>query len=814
MVETSGISKNKGSVSKPKDETRFSKSCDYCKFKKIKCSQRKPICENCEKTDQECVYSVMKRPGLKVGYGQQFLSRLDAFETVVENYQNDTALLKDQFNVLESKIQQMDQQLMQSPTVRLGENSILISNDSQQLYNQQFLAQMDKINQALDSNETRHIAETDMLKSQLRLLEERLQIFENRAPQFNQTPTDSQEFRAPKRASLSYVINDAERDNVPGNLLSNKRSQISDISPLDDHINDFNANNDRNEHISDTHSGQNPNSSFYENNNDNTGVPTVTYGIPPVDKIIVLVDLFFKKVNPIFPIVHRDSEGPKILKKIDSSNMLLLGVLINALNFGSEMLSRQDIEGYFASLKQMILGSCFSMKNTTELKAMTLLAIALYSKANNHETWTTISMVVGGCLHLALIKDPLVIKDPSLLKSDAENEEEEEEEDDDIDASEWNNWVSKESLRHLVWEIYKLDKLSSMGSHFSPKLPSSELTCFLPLKTEYWELQHLFNKEMIEKGQTRTLDDSRATNKFTNDKLYGTNCYIIEALNLMGECLKFRRSPVEVKDRKDILAWQLGYFEIESKIKDWIDTLPQELEEFLNKGSLSLLENGKPTVENIILHGLYHTMVIRLHSLTAFSQVRNEGSSIMSAQASKTYCLTSARAILKLSESLPFFFNIDGETVYEMFGPYYAFAIWVSGRVLLVDSIHTQGTVDSDFEYAISLLRKMGRKWECASKYADILDFFKDDTMSMDTISPDGNSIPGIRSGLSAGVGPSYNDDARIIADIKLTSSSLDSLLSKKIARYKSTKGSTEDLWVFDWFKLPLNDNFYRDSFQ
>ena len=45
----------------------------------------------------------MKRPGLKVGYGQQFLSRLDAFETVVENYQNDTALLKDQFNVLESK---------------------------------------------------------------------------------------------------------------------------------------------------------------------------------------------------------------------------------------------------------------------------------------------------------------------------------------------------------------------------------------------------------------------------------------------------------------------------------------------------------------------------------------------------------------------------------------------------------------------------------------------------------------------------------------------------------------------------------------
>lgn len=824
MTHTTG---SIGKVSKPTDNERLSKSCDHCKLKKIKCDQRKPICENCTKNNQECVYSVMKRPGLKVGYGQQFITRMDALDKVVESNQSETAVLKEQYYLLESQFQMLEQQVRQTPLTPLDSNRLMLANENQRVYNHQLFDQIDKLNQALESAEARHLQETNLVKNQIRSIEELVQKLDKRVSngvQMDQNGSANTLLHTPKRGSLSYVINEADQDRSPPDILSRKTSQVQEVFSLDNEIKDLGDSSNLNESIN----GNEPdnNSKLYDHKNEvkmnsndlsSSSNHINTHNInteclPSVDKIIVLVDLYFNYINPIFPVVHRDLEGPRILKNINSSNVLLLGVLINALKFGNEMLSEQEITGYFDYMKLSIITSCFSMKNTTELKAMTLLAFALYSKANSHEAWSTVSMVVGGCLHLALNRDQGAIVDPSLNKLDTELDAEEEEDEMNPNSSDWIRWVSKESLRHLVWEIYKLDKLSSMGTHFSSKLPSNDLTCLLPIKSKYWELQHLFNKELLEGAQKRTLADSREMKKFNQPDIYGINCYVIEILNLVEACLKFRRHPVEVKDRKDILSWQMCYYEIETKIKEWLLTLPPLLEEFLNKGNLKLLECSKPKVDDVILHGLYHTMIIRLHSLTAFSQSKDESMDFLPAQTSKKHCLNSARSILKLSESLPFFFNIDGESVYELFGPYYAFAVWVSGRVLLVDSIHSQGQLDHDFDYAISLLRKIGRKWDCASKYADILEFFKDDTMSIDTVSPDGPSLLALNGGLASG-SVSYGDDARIIADIKLTSSSLDSLLSKKIARYKATKGSSDDLWVFDWFKLPLNENFNRENF-
>lgn len=619
-------------------------------------------------------------------------------------------------------------------------------------YGQQILDQINELTKEIEHSKKNHQAETATLKDLLKIMEEKLESFERRYSnldhlQHEQTVVAQQQQHHPQNLSFqpgeSMAITSAiitSRDEEPQIFTTNDAANVT--------------------------------------------------GIPPLDKTLALVEVYFGFINPLFPILHPVLDRPLVLKNVNSSNLLLLGVIVSSLKYGAHMFSPEEVEMYFNNIKLMIISSCYSVKNTKELKVITLLAISLYSRANNYEAWSMVSLAVGGCLHLGLVKDPLSRSEELDLSDDEFSN------DTGITPGEWENWVEKESLRNLFWEIFKLDKLSSMGSHVAAKLPVSEITCLFPLRSDYWALKHIFNKEMIERGQTKTLDNDNS-NPLIHEDLYGSNSYIIHVLNLMGKCLSFRRSPLDIQDMRGLLSWQLSCYEFESKIQQWKKGLPIAVSKFLD---LSSFISIKPTTDFVILHALYHTLVIRLHSPSAFSHSQEK--SAIPAQTSKSNCLNSAYLILKMSESCSFFFQADGECVHGLFGPYYAFAIWVSGRVLLVNSIHTLGQLDGEFDYAVSLLRKIGKKWECATKYADILEFVKDDSMQMDSAS--NASGPGDNRSPTG----SFSDDARLITNLKLNASSLDSLLLKKVARFKASKGIDDGLLVFDWFKLPIHDTF------
>ncbi|WEJ96477.1 hypothetical protein PSN45_004016 [Yamadazyma tenuis] len=632
-------------------------------------------------------------------------------------------------------------------------------------YGQQVFERIEELDKFVEESKTLHQLENVQLKEKLKFLEEKFDTLEKR-------------YTGPSVATSSTIrpipLNFQSTGTDPMNLSTTNPT----ITPNSALISAgpgpmFTRNNSSNNYTPNTNSAISP--------------PEDIDSLPPLDKIEVLVELYFELVNPVFPILHPTLDRPRILKTIDTSNFLLLGVLVSTVKLQINLFSPQEAERYFAFIKSKIVSSCFAVRTIQELRAVALLAFTLYGESNNHEAWSMISLAVGGCLHLGIIKDfplnndLLGIPQNELVSLNR------------TEGAEWEVWAEKESIRYLMWEVYKLDKLSSMGSHFVSKLPQEEVSSLLPLKADFWEFKSLYNKALIEKEQTHTLNDFNF--KPGNRDIYGSNCYLIQVLNLMGRGSKFRGSPMDIKDMGSILAWQLGCYEFEKEIQAWKSSLPDNVSQFLDS---EILMSSQITVKDVILHSLYHTMIIRLHSPTAFSDSQDKY--LISAQTSKAKCLKSAHLILKISKSLPSLFQIDEESVFPIFGPYYAFSIWVSGRVILVDAIHSQGQLEGEFDYAISLLRRIGQKWECAAKYANILEFFKDDTMTVDTSSHDGTG--------EFYSSNSYSEDARLIADIKLNASSLDSLLSKKVARYKNAKGNIDDLSIFDWFKLPLNNVF------
>lgn len=634
--------------------SKVSKSCDHCKIKKIRCDQRKPTCNNCQRYGASCIYSVMKKPGLKSGYGQQVFERIQKLDKII----------------IDSKME--------------------------------------------------YETENKRLTQQLKDLEQKLQLIQQQ--------------------NSSYL---SDQDSSSSSEDITTKISIGQIT--------------------------NPASDF-----------------PEPYKLERIVDIYFEYINALFPVLHPVLDREKLVIDLSSSNVLLLGVIISSLRFSYHLISFEQVID-FDTLKSLIISKCFSMKTIDQLKAIALLAFTLYSNSNDPECWSAISLAVGGSLHLGITKD-LTIPLPG-----------DEIEDDTRNLLDWSLWATKETTRHLVWEIYKLDRLSSMGSHFSSKLPEDELTCVLPLNPEFWKMKSMFDKDFVQQKQKRTLKDTQSPPfelKF-ND-LYSTNCYIIEVINLMSLCLEFRRNPMDIQDMKSILTWQLNCYEFEKKIDSWIHSLPAAISTFLQTG---ILETNIMTVEEVNLFALYHIMLIRLHSPTAFSNFPDKY--LISSQVSKPKCLKSVHLMLRMSEKLPENFLLDEKSTYQLMGPYYSFGIWVCGRVILVNSIHSGEPLDNDFDLSIKVLRALGDKWECANKYADILEFFKEDALDIDLSS--NNATPDSEFHSST-----YSEDTKLIADIKLNASTLDALLSKHVFRFKNTKGPGDDLSIFDWFKLPINETFIQ----
>lgn len=658
------------------EKQKIAKSCDHCKLKKIKCDQRKPKCDNCHRYEKECVYSKMKKPGIKAGYGKHVLERLNELEYEIREDRLES----------EKKIEHM--------------------------------------------------------KLCLKLLENRLSSFES----------GKHMQHANENMSTSFA-----EDAIP-----------KETSPIHGNRCILNLEND----------------------------------LPDIVTVKHLIHVYFEKCHPLFPILHPETTKMQLLNNVSISNKVLLGVLVNSLKFSDNALNTEESEHYFKLFKSRIIQECLGVTNLQQLQAMSLLTFALYGESSYAELWSLMSVITSGCVHLEITKE---ISSRSGASPLALNNEKDEKSSSGLVSSnvpEWNEWVRKETQRNLLWEIYVLDKISSAATSFSSKLFEEEINCLLPVKIEIWEEGRHYGIQNPTCNQSRVLAQNGLL-QGENEQLYDSTCYIIEIVHILGDIQRFMKDLIDIRDMKGIFKWQISLSDLESKINSWRDTLPRQYVEFLENKEFDL--HDKPLIKDILFHSLYHITIIRLNSAAAFPYIQEKY--FLSSSSARSKCMMSVELIVDLSKRLTSIFPSCGQLIFELLGPYYAFALWVSGRVVLVNSLHTNGRLSEDFNYLIILLKRIGIRFKCASKYADILEFFRSDEHESKYTNSENEE-----ESAAFETGSSYAEDTRIISDMRLHACSLDALLSKKIAKYKNTKGIQENrndlfnLSIFDWFKYPVND--------
>ncbi len=759
-TETSMPHKRKrGSEDHPPDVVRISRSCDACKARKVKCNGRKPSCAYCAKNGVDCVYSPMKKPGLQPGFGKKYSERLDRLEVTLSSHDGEISSLKNQIASLKNNYSQL---------------------------------------------------------------------------QLSFSNANSFQFQPSMNVNTYGITAD-----------SATRTSTDPVSPLSIQVPVIQSAK---------------NSPYYDDNS----FPWP--GLPSVSTVRYMVNIFFKKIHPHLPFLHpahtihslftkpnpaKHSRSHSPNNAINNSEFVLYGILLCSLRYID---ASAENETLYKFLKEKIILLCYKVENIQQLQALTLLALDLYGTSNGPDLWSILSLLCAGVIQLQLCKEKLHSKknyenrfssgpDHELKKSSHKTIA-------TISAKLLgapDSWVEHESRRRLFWSIFILDRLSAVATSFPFKLPTSEVDKLLPVKMKIW-LNNDSNEYQNQSpsvassspvniplpSQTRWLRTQSHPNVIltgTEDDTYDSFSYYVELVHILGKIHEFLRIPVDILKVDEVMNWQMTFCKLDNEIREWKTTLTPKYQSLLDNDNFeqffyTIPDNGNvngtmkecddPYIDK--LHSLYHTTIIRLNSSAAYPNARSE--LFLPSNTARERCLESTSKIINVVKTLEPS-NLDGPWIKD--SPQYAFSLWVTARLLLVDCVMNGNPFPDDLNTLIKALFSIGVSWPSSVKFAKILSFVlneedksknKNTTFTLqksndldhnknesksnnsddedEDINDDEGIIDITENSKNNIIDRSHPSSTRILSDMRHNAYTLDFILSKKMSRSEPSSGGVK----------------------
>ncbi|KAG7892582.1 hypothetical protein KL935_003171 [Ogataea polymorpha] len=648
---------------------RLSKSCDVCREKKLKCDSQK-VCSHCRSHGFECVYSYVKKPGLKPGYGKELLKRISSLEEESQTFHK-------KFKIIESALESLQ-----------------------------------------GGNSTNHVGHSLV----------------------NLMSSDS------LQASVTSV--DA--------ALSQSQTTMSSQMPKHQHM-------DRN-------------------------IRFLSNGLPGPGTLKQLVDIFFAKVYPSFPIIHPREARRSVqqyIRAMEASNatqdlsvdkppLIIYGIVLNSMQYIQESknisMTKDEVEQLILTCKQKIILECYSISSIVQLQTIALMAYYSFGNSFVPESSSIIGMSATGMIHLNIsvtndansrstssdtTKDslPFVIrpKRAKILK-------------DPVTVNE------KEVRIRLGWGIVVLDLLNSFSSGTPLCVPESEEKLSRPLGTKLWS-------QIDDPNYKPLLFAKNGSETETFDAF----SYFTDVIQMMRKMYAFISHPRNIADKQNVCEWFVHFHMLETEMMDWKSNLPSKYASLLDSSTLCTEQNTFEEIAGLaLLHSSYHIALIKMHSAYGYPHI--ESSAFKHSESSRRICLESVERVALLAQNIMEQEKKNGEKMLENLGPHYSFCIWVCARVLIADSIFNQAAKSQSDRENLNLKLKLfsgilfaiGKHWQGAQKYYRILrqlQSFGFDTLPAPTNTdyPEGNEYE---------IPPS-----QAIADMRINAHLLSLILNKSLTK-------------------------------
>lgn len=484
-----------------------------------------------------------------------------------------------------------------------------------------------------------------------------------------------------------------------------------------------------------------------------------------------LVTLYFDRVHPQFPILHKERTNRELVafmmsEEFDAEQwpLLLYAIVAVTLRFlPRRSIAEEDRAKYYKRCTDRLILASLSITEISQLQAMVVLAVDMVGISNGPQTWGIISLICAAAIHLGLCREEteiystetgagdqvMQLKGPQVLPAS-------------------RDFVEQESRRRLFWGIYMLDRVLAVATSFNVKVDDGEIDRMLPVVENLWRPaidSALPPRTEWYASPLRTGDEQLHNKQFVDP--FG---YMIQILQILGKIHVFLRRPLNIYSANDVARWQEKYRELDSTLHQWYVGLPPEIVnpmfvygEFVN-----------PMIVSV--HSMFHTAMIRLHSTAGYAYLKSEH--FTSSAVAKQRCLEAVSQVVSIAR------HVVSSGAWQQLGPHYAWMLWVSARLLLVDCVTTHRKFPTDLDFLVSALDKMGHAWTVAGRYWEILALVIDEELSLRKERPQA-------SGMSEDSESKRMSSAQILADMGRNAYSLDAILNKE--KDSSSAGGGKD---------------------
>ncbi|KAF2277850.1 uncharacterized protein EI97DRAFT_465967 [Westerdykella ornata] len=691
---SSGDDISRSQTGAAKRKRPLSVSCETCKQRKVKCDRSQPACGWCMKNRSQCIYLPRKKPGLRAGYGRELEARLDKLEAAI-------GLQQKQINQLSSN---------------RNHNHPAVDDNHTGPEAEQILGRRERKGEQNGWGRACGESEWDSWDGVVTSPVHDGSVF--RAPPILQTT----HIPRPETALFLQKPSGFPPQHTVHSSLAGGLHEATHTQP----INGYHAPTEELHHPL-GHLQRDP----YAHGNgfapaqlsvafNHASIGHADDDFPPYDLLYGLVDLFFKHIYPWCPILHRQTTLNSLFGEatLDEADRIVLHAIVaTTLKFSQDpRLNAEKRSHYHKHSKEQVLLYGIENSSVKSLQALVILALDVIGSSNGPPGWNLLALITRSVVQLGLSMEthsPLIAPQYAsrfyTLRA--------------IVLPEPQSWIEEESRRRLFWMIYLLDRYATVATAFSFALDDAEIDRRLPCRDD------LFARNVpVETRWFRT--PSRSDYNMNRPENLGTFSYYIEILGILSRVHAFLKRPVDISKLADVERWQREYKELDRAIEEWKYQLPAEYGNSLRIFSMTgakALNSGL-----VMLHAAFHTTVIRLHSSAAYPTHR---SPIFTPSFSASQrCLSAVESLVSLctcvrspspsssnSTTTSASSSPPPATLLSKLGPPFAFSVWVAARVLLVHGSTIAHHVDPSIHLLVATLRDMGRWWDVANRYAELL---------------------------------------------------------------------------------------------
>ncbi|KIW93894.1 uncharacterized protein Z519_05209 [Cladophialophora bantiana CBS 173.52] len=414
-------------------------------------------------------------------------------------------------------------------------------------------------------------------------------------------------------------------------------------------------------------------------------------GLPPVQVVQELVELFFEVVYPYIPLFCKQNFTANMFTP--ERQILLHGIVAVSFRFWRKQApSPEERDRFVKTSREQVLLKAIDTCTLVSTQALALLALDAIGQGPGPRTLNLTAMLVTAAHQLGLGKSHSPTT-PETNTPLVRNEDP----DDGMDSSN----VAVEEKRRLFWAIYSLDRFSSVSHGQSGGIDTKTIKLPYPSSDVDW-------------GQTMTPEWFQAG---VQAKPAHTHCpaslwhHNIDLLALLDRSNQLLIQPVNLSLPAHCQEWQSIFRRLDITMSTWFENLPKEVRE--RPASFDPMW--------FMLHATFHLINIRMYTVAAFPSTTSPY--LRPSASARGRCRQAIRTVASLASSLQ-------TPELDRLHPMFAFVVWVATRSLIIlwttGYENAYGSTPTDLEPLLNVLRHMATRWLCAQRYADIIQLILD----------------------------------------------------------------------------------------